>query len=179
MITKALSGFRKAKDGVSAVEFALILPIFVTMFMGIFEISNYVMVARRVSALASTAADLVAQETAVDTADINEVFNTIAIVGAPMASTGVQIAITSVVADTNGTTNRVAWSDARNRSARTVNSVLSTSEFPSGLLQANQGAIMVEVAYTYTPLFSGFIPEYTIGDTFYLKPRRSVTVTRL
>ena len=87
MIGKALSRFRKAKDGVSAVEFALILPIFVTMFMGIFEISNYVMVARRVSALASTAADLVAQDTAVDTADINEVFNTITIVGAPMAST--------------------------------------------------------------------------------------------
>jgi hypothetical protein len=38
---------------------------------------------------------------------------------------------------------------------------------------------MVEVWYGYDPMFADFLPRKDITDTFYLKPRRSLTVTRL
>jgi Flp pilus assembly protein TadG len=171
--------FHAAVSGVSAVEFAIILPVMVTMFFGMVEVSSYIEISRRASSLASTAADLVAQEASVDNGDINDVFATIAIIGAPMNPSNVQIVITSVVTDADGTTNRVAWSDARNTAPRTVNAVVPTSVFPSGLLQPFQGAIMVEVTYPYTPMFADFIGASTLKSTFYLKPRRSLTVTRV
>jgi len=171
--------FLAAASGVSAVEFAIILPVMVTMFFGMVEVSSYIEMSRRAASLASTAADLVAQEASVDNGDINDVFATMAIVGAPMNPANVQIVITSVVADADGTTNRVAWSDARHTAPRTVGAVLSSSVFPSGLLEPFQGAIMVEVNYPYTPLFADFIGSSTLTSTFYLKPRRSLTVTRV
>jgi len=60
---KFLQRFHKSEDGVSAIEFAFILPVMVVMFLGVVEVSNYVMAARRVASVASTAADLVAQDT--------------------------------------------------------------------------------------------------------------------
>lgn len=171
--------FRSSISGVSAIEFAIILPLMVTMFLGMAEVSNYIEMSRRAASLASSAADLVAQEATVDTGDINDVFATMAIIGSPMNAGSIRIAITSVVADADGVTNRVAWSDAKNRTARTVNSVVSSAEFPSGMLLAFQGAIMVEVEYPFTPMFTGIIPSSTLRSTFYLKPRRSLTVLRL
>ncbi|MBU6155614.1 MAG: pilus assembly protein [Alphaproteobacteria bacterium] len=170
--------FLSSVSGVSAIEFAIILPVMVTMFLGMAEVSNYIEMSRRTASLASTAADLVAQEASVDTADINDVFATMAIVGSPMPAGSIRIAITSVVADPDGVTNRVAWSDARNRTPRVVGSVVSSAEFPSGMLLAFQGAIMVEVEYPFTPMFTGIIPSSTLRSVFYLKPRRSLTVLR-
>jgi Flp pilus assembly protein TadG len=171
--------FISSVSGVSAIEFAIILPVMVTMFLGMAEVSNYIEMSRRAASLASTAADLVAQEATVDTSDINDVFATMSIVGSPMTPASIKIAITSVVADPDGVTNRVAWSDAKNRTPRTTNSVLSSSEFPSGMLMPFQGAIMVEVEYPFTPMFDGIIPSSTLKSTFYLKPRRSLTVLRV
>jgi Flp pilus assembly protein TadG len=170
--------FLLSVSGVSAIEFAIILPVMVTMFLGMAEVSNYIEISRRTASLASTAADLVAQEASVDTADINDVFSTMAIVGSPMPAADIRIAITSVVAGADGVTNRVAWSDAKNRTPRTVGSVVSSAEFPSGMLLAFQGAIMVEVEYPFTPMFSGITPSSTLRSVFYLKPRRSLTVLR-
>lgn len=171
--------FASSVAGVSAIEFAIILPVMVTMFVGMVELSNYIEISRRASSLASTTADLVAQEPRVDTGDINDIFAAMAVVGAPMDPEVTRIVITSVVTDIDATTNRVAWSDARNTAARAVNSVLPASVFPSDLLQPLQGAIMVEVEFPYTPLFSAYsFGTGTLSSRFYLKPRRSVTVAR-
>jgi Flp pilus assembly protein TadG len=176
---KLFQRFVKSTHGLAAIEFAFILPVMVIMFLGTVEVSNYVMTARRVASLASTAADLVAQESAISDDDMDDVFGAISVIVAPLDPLTVQIAITSVVADADGTTYRVAWSDARNRAPRAVGSILGASEFPAGLIAAFQGSIMVEVWYGYDPMFADFLPRKDITDTFYLKPRRSLTVTRL
>ena len=128
--------FLRSQSGVSAIEFAIILPVMVTMFLGMAEVSNYIEMSRRASSLASTAADLVAQEAIVDNADINDVFATMAIVGSPMNPASIRISITSVVADPDGTTNRVAWSDAKNKTART-------------------GALIIRLPQRHAPALSG------------------------
>lgn len=176
---KLFQRFLKSTHGLAAIEFAFILPVMVIMFLGTVEVSNYVMTARRVAALASTAADLVAQESAISDDDIDDVFGAISVILAPLDPQIVKIAISSVVADPDGTTYRVVWSDAMGRAPRAAGSVLSASEFPTGLIAAYQGSIMVEVEYGYDPMFADFLPRKDISDTFYLKPRRSLTVTRL
>lgn len=168
----------KSDHGLAAIEFAFILPVMVIMFLGVVETSNYITVARRVASLSSTAADLVAQEASISNAEMTDVFGAIDAICDPVDPAQAKIIISSVVADANGTTYRIAWSDARHTAPRTVNSVVGNSVFPAGLIAAFQGAIMVEVQYGYDPMFASFLPRTDLTDTFYLKPRRSLTVTR-
>ena len=61
------------RRGVSAVEFALILPTMIVLYLGIAETGNAITVYRRMSAIASTAADLTAQTKTVSTADLDDI----------------------------------------------------------------------------------------------------------
>lgn len=54
--------FAAANEGIAAVEFALIVPIMMLLFMGAVELSQAVTVDRRVSQVASTTSDLVARK---------------------------------------------------------------------------------------------------------------------
>lgn len=173
-----LRRFIRENGGLAAIEFAFILPVMVIMFLGTVEVSNYVTAARRVAAIASTGADLAAQDASLSNADMNDIFGALTTIMDPLAPAVAKIRITSVVADANGTTYRVAWSDARNDVPRTVGSVVSAADFPAGLLAAYQGAIMCEVTYGYDPMFATFLTRTELTDKFYLKPRKSLTVTR-
>ncbi len=54
--------FGRKIDGIAAVEFALIVPIMLCMFIGTVELSQAITVDRRVTQVASTTADLVARQ---------------------------------------------------------------------------------------------------------------------
>jgi Flp pilus assembly protein TadG len=173
-----LKRFWRANSGLAAVEFAFILPVMVIMFLGTVEVSNYVTAARRVASISSTGADLSAQEASLTNAEMNDIFGALTTIMDPLKPTIAKIRISSVVADANGTTYRIAWSDARNDVPRVVGSIVSAADFPAGLLAAFQGAIMCEVSYAYDPMFSNFLSGVTLKDKFYLKPRKSLTVLR-
>lgn len=172
-----ISRFRQSVSGVSAIEFALILPVMVTMFLGVVEVSNYVLAARKTSTIASTAADLVSQDNYVTNAEMYDIMGALDVIVAPLRASDVKIVITSVVANAQGVP-KVGWSDARNATARTVGSTVNSSDFPSGMLSALQGAVMVEITMGYDPMFAIFLPRTDIHDSFYLKPRRSLKVDR-
>lgn len=164
-------------SGVAAIEFALVAFPMVFTFFGVVEVANYILVARKVANVASAAADLTTQDTAVDDGEINDIMNALNAVMRPFNPNETGVVITSIVADNNGNLT-VEWSDARNASARTPGS--SVSGVPAGLVPNGQGVIMTEVSYTYTSLVGMYLTSgMTVSDTFYLKPRRSSKVERL
>lgn len=65
-------GFRKNKDGIAAVEFALIVPLLLAMYLGTVEISTGITVNKRAARVASTVADLVTQQQEVDKKTLEE-----------------------------------------------------------------------------------------------------------
>lgn len=167
--------FRRADGGVSAIEFALVLPVMVATFFGIAEISNYILAARKVANVASAAADLVAQDTVIDDAELTDIMGALDVVLRPFDPADAQVRITSVVADSDGETT-VAWSEARNTSAYAEGTPITV---PDDIVPDNQGIVMAEVSFTYTTLFGMYLTDgMTVSDTFYLKPRRSTQVLR-
>ena len=127
MLTK-IRRFLRADGGVSAIEFALVSPLILITFFGITEIANFILAARKVANVASTAADLVAQDTMIDDTEMADIMGALDTIIRPFDPNVAQVRITSVVADTNGDTT-VAWSDARNTTAYAVGSPITVQCF--------------------------------------------------
>ena len=72
-----------------------------------------------VSDTASTAADLIAQESSVGTPDMNNVLSSLNALTYPYPTTGLKIVITSVIDDGKGG-GKVDWSKANNGTGRTT-----------------------------------------------------------
>lgn len=166
---------RLARDvrGVSAVEFALILPVMIVMYIGAVEFSHALTVDRRVTAVASAAADLTAQTEQVTAADMQDIFTASTAIMSPYSSTPISIVVTSVVADANNDTT-VAWSCAHNGTPRAEDSEYT---LPDGLTQPFSSVIVAEVSYSFDPPIGQYMTGgINMTETFYLRPRRSLTV---
>jgi Flp pilus assembly protein TadG len=169
--------FAAACDGIMAVEFALIAPIMIAMYFGVTELSDGYTAKGKVTVVASTAADLTAQDAAICNAEMNDIFAALGAIMFPYPTNNMQITISSLIDAGNGTV-KVAWSDALNTTPRVVNSVVS---IPSGMVTNGSGAsvILAEVTYMYSSpagvLIYGQIP---LSDKFYLAPRRTAQIAR-
>ena len=176
MVSRLMSGLRGlAQDtrGMSAVEFALILPIMITMYIGAVEFSDALTVDRRVTSVASSTADLTAQSEEVTSGMVQDIFTAATSIMTPYSATPISIVLSSVAADENNDTT-VDWSCAHNGSPRSQG---SSFQLPTGLTQPFSSIIVAEVTYNYTPpLGKIIIGNINMTETFYLRPRRSLTV---
>jgi len=176
-----MSNFAKrfwlADSGVNAIEFALVAPGLLVFFFGTAEVSNYIMASEKVASIASTAADLVSQDTEIDDGEMNDIMNSLNVIMQPFDTSKAQIRITEVDADNNGNLT-VLWSDARNTSPYTPGQSM-TNKVPSDVVPKNQGTVMAEVSFTYQTFFGMYFRDgMTVSDTFYLRPRRSTHTLR-
>src|SRR2546429_5001265 len=73
-VRRGLAGFKGDRSGVSAVEFALLLPLMLPLYVGGLEISNYVSAGRKVTITARSTADLVARVSSVASKAMTDVF---------------------------------------------------------------------------------------------------------
>ncbi len=163
----------KAREGLAAVEFAFIAPVMIILFFGVVELSAAVNCKTRVTSVASTAADLVAQETIVSPGDMSNVFAALNAIIFPYPSDAAKIVISSIVYKTS-TTGTVEWSDQQNATRRSPGSVVTV---PAGLLSTGGSVILAEITYLYasptTQILTGTV---TMTGKFYAHPRRSAKV---
>ena len=171
-----IRGLARRTDGLAAIEFALIAPILIMMFFGLIEISNGLMCRQQVGTMASSAADLVAQAQQITNNDRDNVFAATAAIMYPNSTTSLSMVISSVVDDGHGG-GKVAWSDAKNGSARAIGSTVAV---PTGLIPAGGSVILAEVTYTYVSKASVEITgPITISRSAYSQPRLSTQVARV
>lgn len=173
---KTLRRFSQNRDGLAALEFALISPVMIAMFYGSVELSSAMDCNARVSRVASTTSDLVAQATTVSSTDTANVFNAAYAILYPYASTNAKIVVSSLVDNGHGGAT-VAWSDATaNATARTKGATMTV---PAGLITSGSGGsvIYAEITYTYSAPLTYFLGgSVTLHNNFYARPRRSLTV---
>ena len=166
------------RRGVSAIEFAMILPALILMYVGSAEVGNALTIYRRTSTIASTAADLTAQTKTVSTTDLQDIVSASTSIMTPYPTQPLKIVLSSVVADTNNI-GKVAWSYSNKGSGRAVNSIYPV---PAGLTEPSSSVIVAEITYAFTPLVdfkSAFSPgSFDMKRTFYARPRRSLAVAK-
>lgn len=173
-----IARFSRDKRGVSAVEFAIILPFMAMLYLGGTALTQGIIVKRKVVLVAHTVGDLVARDNNITNAEITSIFDAAKAVFAPYAwnSNLLKIKVSSINIDAAGKA-KVGWSDAFQDTARPVNSTIT---LPAGLNTANTSIIWAEVSYNFTPpigtAFTG--GTLTLTDQLYIRPRLVTTVTR-
>jgi|ERR1043166_49715 Flp pilus assembly protein TadG len=166
-------GFARDRRGVSAVEFAMLLPLMITLYLGTVEISQGVAIDRKVTLVTRTIADLTSQASTVSTTDMTNIFNATTSVMAPYDVSKLKVTISLVTIDSNAAA-KVTWSCTYQGTKRAVNSSVT---LPSALQVASTTMIWSESSYSYKPTI-GYVVTGTLNlsDQIYMRPRLSDTI---
>lgn len=176
MRSSRLRRFARADGGVSAVEFALLLPLFLVMFFGGYAVCEAVSISRKVMITTRAIADLVTKYTSMSTSDMTMVLNASAQIIAPFSSAPLGLRVSQITTGATGLTATVTWSAASNATAYTCKSNFT---LPTALLgSANTSYIYSEVFYTFTPVVgASIVKPFSLSDSLYMIPRLSTSVT--
>lgn len=165
--------FARDDEGVSAVEFALLLPLMMTIYFGAVEVSQGVTIDRKVTLTTRTVADLVTQVSSLTTTDMNNVLDASSAVLAPFPVGNLKIVLSCIRTNSSGV-SKVGWSVTKNGTARGAN---TTVTLPTALKVNDSTLIWAEVQYGYTPTIGYVVTgTLTLKDQMYMRPRISDTV---
>lgn len=184
---RAIAGDRR---GVAAVEFALIVPVMLAMYLGTMEMSVAVSVNKKVSRVASTVADLVTQQSDTSTTNLDAMMEIGGAVLFPYQSSKPDITITAINVDSSYPQGgKVAWSRRYDKGTfKTGPSKTSDIAVPANLISDGTFLIKVETSLDYIPAVSWLIGD-SVGTTkngvgllqmsehYFLRPRLGSTIT--
>src|SRR5690606_2817181 len=108
-LNRAARKLRGDRSGVGAVEFALIAPVLIVLYMGSLEISVAMSVNKKLARASSTVADLVTQDESVDKTFLKSMVNVAESVMMPFRTDGMKIKITGIAIDDTGV-GKATWS---------------------------------------------------------------------
>jgi len=163
-----LKSFRRDERAVSAVEFALLAPMMIGLYLGGVEISEGISVDRKVTLAAGAVANLAAQTATLSTSQMTDVLDATTAIIAPYSTGPLKITVSCINIDANKVAT-VKWSVTRNGATRSGGIAL-----PSALQVANTQLIFGETSYTYTPTIGHVIKSsITLSDSMYMAPRIS------
>jgi Flp pilus assembly protein TadG len=162
------------QHGVSAVEFAMLLPLMLTLYLGAVEISQAVGIDRKVTLTSRTLADLASQVSSIASPDMSNILNASSAVIAPYDASKLKVTVSEVTIDANGNAT-IAWSCTLGGTAHSVGSSVT---LPAALNVANTALLWGEAAYTYTPAIGYVVTgPLNLSDQIYMRPRLSNTVS--
>jgi Flp pilus assembly protein TadG len=167
--------FARDPRGVSAVEFAMLLPLMLTLYLGAVEISQGVSIDRKVTLTTRTVADLVTQSANITNAAMTNILNASSAVLTPYPTANLKVTVSAVKIDADSKAT-IDWSDTLNGTARPKGQSVT---LPAALNVPNTTLIWSEVQYNYQPTIGYVVTgALTLSDQIYMRPRLSDTITR-
>jgi len=169
-----LRRLRRDRDGVSAIEFALVLPFMLALYIGGVEIGDGLAIQYKVTETARTVTDLASQYTSIDSPTMTTILGASSSVVAPYNSSIMKMTLSEVQTNAQGQ-GTIAWSCTLNGTKHAVGSSVT---LPTNLQIANVYLLWGEVTYPYTPSVGYAITgTITMNQTIYFYPRLSSSIT--
>lgn len=168
-ILARLRAMRLVRDtrGAAAVEFALILPFLLLLFLGSIEASSLITVDRRVNIISGTVGDLVARsEDSISASTLTDYFKASEGIIFPYAEDDLQQVVSLLQVASNGTTT-VLWSCGYNGGTKhTINDPYTLPAHLNTIARPPSGSgyvVASETSYAYEPVLG-----LVLSDTFHL-----------
>jgi Flp pilus assembly protein TadG len=191
MLSGKLRRFADSSRGVAALEFAIIMPVILLLFLGTFDAGNAIAVYAKVRAATYALGAITNQygngqfaTTPISTTIMTTITGATTAILAPYSSSPVTVVISQIKA-TSSTQATVNWSYSPTAGqALTQNNPFT---LPTNFITNSCGAsvsssnpcyaIYAQVSYTFTPSFGAFITgPITLSDSLYTTPRITTCV---
>ena len=177
--------FLKDERGVTAIEFALVLPVVLLILLGCFEVPRFVLICQRIARTSSGVADLVAQADEPITANqMNDIFTAATIMMQPYDVVANGRIYVSSINNPSGNGVTLTWQKHNGGLVSTASKLGAAGSNPSSKLPAtlvpgaNEEVLASEVYFNYTPVLSNLIYS---GSQLYLiaytRPRNKNLMT--
>lgn len=171
---------RGDREGVGAVEFALIAPVLIVLYMGSLEVSVAMSVNKKLARASSTVADLVTQDETVNKAFLQSMLNVAQSVMTPFRSDGIKVKITGISIDSAGVATATwSWQEDNTKPYATG----STQSLPTDLAIPDTFLVRTEIAFDHDLLLimPGIqdidIRTINMKKTYHLRQRVGNSVT--
>jgi Flp pilus assembly protein TadG len=168
------------RQGVGGVEFAIVAPMLIVLYLMAFELTMGLSVAKKTSMASSTVADLVARQENVTKAFLATMSDVSGAIFVPYPSNDLVIKVSGIKIDSSKSA-KVAWSWSTTGVAPYA--VGTTAPVPADMLVADTFLIRSELSVShelmmYLPGLSGTqAKSLTIGREFYFRQRLGTEVT--
>lgn len=170
-----LFNFRKNQSGVMAVEFALLMPILLLLFLGGFEITRYVLINQKISKTAASMSDLISRLPSATEEEIENSFNAVQHLMAPYYKSGEVKVIISNVMRISGN-NVMNWQrcgggnfDVQSKFGEPNDNVALPNGFT---LETSEDTIIAEIFYEFKPIIAPkTVAAKVLYKVRYTKPR--------
>ncbi|GES47045.1 membrane protein [Rhizobium dioscoreae] len=175
-----LRRFARDKDGVGAIEFAILFPVLLMLYLGAFELTVGLNASKRASRSAGSIADIISQQPSVTKSVLAGMPSVAGAIFAPYSTTGLTLKITGIAIDTAGKAT-VAWSWAQDGTRPYTPG--STVTVPANMNQASTFLVRSELALPYQLLSFGanFLPsgtnQITISRQYYYRQRVGTSIS--
>jgi Flp pilus assembly protein TadG len=180
--------FHLSRSGVAAVEFALMVPVMLSVFVGMVVATDALNADKKVTLLARTLADMTTQMVAVSQSDLDSIFMATESILWPHPSTGLGMRVTAIDIDGDGKAfvdwSAVPTNGALKGSFSPVARCTNFDTLPAGLKIPRTFVVFAEVEMNYeasvatqivNELFGGTFSngKVKMGDTLYMRPRQA------
>ncbi|GJD62123.1 TadE/TadG family type IV pilus assembly protein [Methylobacterium frigidaeris] len=166
-LRSALARFRCGRDGVAAVEFALVLPLLLLLYFGTTDLAGYISNFRKVTLAARTVADLVAREGGdISAAQFATIVKAGQAVLAPYDGATARISAKAIgVYDAGGRAKVCSYAvDAGNAAASAPTGPTEVPPVPDAFKSAGARYVVVELTMAYRPTFvASFAKRFNLG----------------
>jgi len=168
------AAFRRDIRGTAAVEFALVMPMLLTLYLGGFAISQATSTWRKLAETTSQLANVAAQFTTMQSSDAQGVMAAAAQIMAPLDTSSLSEVLTVVGVNSGGSAT-VTWSQAYNGGTALAQGAAVT--LPTNMLHSGMSVVWVQTTYTYNPVVGvSYVPPITMHDQIYSAPRSSASI---
>lgn len=172
----------RAREGVAALEFALISPFLLMMFLGMFEVSRYILIHQKVEKTAFSISDIVAQAETMTTAQLNQIFTATQDLMAPYSFNTNGVVIVTSISKSPNNPPTVLWQSAGGGSlmaSSQLGNAGQTATLPTGFTMDDyENVIIAEVFYNFVPVtVQGMLASNQIYKMATYRPRLGALTT--
>lgn len=153
-ISGFLSRWIKEEDALAGTEAAMIFPVMLVLFLGLFDVGNGILANQKTIRASQIVADLVARKNVVSGTDVNEAVMAGELAFEPLDKSTYGVDIISIRFDDDTADPQIVWRDTRNMSP-----IPDVFDRVDALKLPGEGVVVVAVTYSFEPVFSGFVVD--------------------
>jgi Flp pilus assembly protein TadG len=169
-------GFLASTRGVAAVEFALILPALMVLFLASFDGARAISIYIKVRAATYALDAITNQYSTIASTTMTSIVGATSVVLAPYSSSPAVVTVSQIKVVSSKSVV-VSWSYSLNGTALTQGASASVPTNFASCASYSCYLIYGQVTYTYTPMFGYFTKgATTLSDNLYMTPRSSACV---